>query len=123
VRIGGDPGPRPAGRFPRLDGSSSSGRSAVITGLTLLLIVDVRGTAFYTAWTLIGLALVSEGRRNDGCTCGAYAAAAARDALPERAFGVHDGGAVGVEAPSSRGARPAGLKAARLCAGGRSSGG
>ena len=28
----------------------------------------------------------------------------ARDALPERAFGVHDGGAVGVEAPSSRGA-------------------
>ena len=47
----------------------------------------------------------------------------ARDALPERAFGVHDGGAVGVEAPSSRGARPAGLKRVRLCAGGRSSGG
>jgi hypothetical protein len=63
------------------------------------------------------------GRRNDGCTCGAYAAAAARDALPERAFGVHDGGAVGVEAPSSRGARPAGLKRVRLCAGGRSRGG
>jgi hypothetical protein len=46
--MGGDPGPRPAARFPRLDGSSSSGRSAVITGLTLLLIVDVRGAAFYT---------------------------------------------------------------------------
>jgi hypothetical protein len=59
--MGGDPGPRPAARFPRLDGSSSSGRSAVITELTLLLIVDVRGAAFYTAWTLIGLALVSEG--------------------------------------------------------------
>jgi hypothetical protein len=34
---------------------------AVITGLTLLLIVDVRGVAFYIAWALIGLALVSEG--------------------------------------------------------------
>jgi hypothetical protein len=33
----------------------------VITGLTLLLIVDVRGVAFYVAWTLIVLALVSEG--------------------------------------------------------------
>ena len=59
--MGGDPGPRLAARFARLDGSSSSGRSAVITGLTLLLIVDVRGAAFYTAWTLLGLALVSEG--------------------------------------------------------------
>lgn len=34
---------------------------AVITGLTMLLVVDVRGAAFYVAWTLIGLALVSEG--------------------------------------------------------------
>jgi hypothetical protein len=33
---------------------------AVITGLTLLLIVDVRGVAFYIAWSLIVLALVSE---------------------------------------------------------------
>jgi hypothetical protein len=33
----------------------------VITGLTLLLIVDVRGVAFYFAWTLIVVALVSEG--------------------------------------------------------------
>ena len=34
---------------------------AVITGLTLLLIVDVRGVIFYIAWSLIVLALVSEG--------------------------------------------------------------
>jgi hypothetical protein len=34
--------------------------AAVITGLTLLLIVDVHGAAFYVAWTLIVLALVSE---------------------------------------------------------------
>ena len=33
---------------------------AVITGLTLLLIVDVHGVAFYVAWGLIGLALLSE---------------------------------------------------------------
>jgi hypothetical protein len=33
---------------------------AVITGLTLLLIVDVHGAAFYVAWALIVLALVSE---------------------------------------------------------------
>lgn len=34
---------------------------AVVTGLTLLLIVDVHGVAFYIAWSLIVLALVSEG--------------------------------------------------------------
>ena len=34
--------------------------TAVISGLTLLLIVDVRGVAFYLAWSLIVLALVSE---------------------------------------------------------------
>jgi hypothetical protein len=33
----------------------------VVTGLTLLLIVDVRGVVFYLAWSLIVLALVSEG--------------------------------------------------------------
>lgn len=33
----------------------------VITGLTLLLIVDVHGVAFYLAWALIGLSLISEG--------------------------------------------------------------
>jgi hypothetical protein len=34
--------------------------AAVIAGLTLLLIVDVRGPSFYLAWTLIVLALASE---------------------------------------------------------------
>jgi hypothetical protein len=34
--------------------------SAVVTGLVLLLIVDVHGVAFYLAWGLIGLSLVSE---------------------------------------------------------------
>jgi hypothetical protein len=33
---------------------------AVVTGLTLLLIVDVHGVAFYLAWSLIGLALITE---------------------------------------------------------------
>jgi hypothetical protein len=33
---------------------------AVVTGLVLLLIVDVHGVAFYMAWGLIGLSLVSE---------------------------------------------------------------
>jgi hypothetical protein len=35
--------------------------AAVITGLVLLLLVDVHGVAFYIAWSLIVLALVSEG--------------------------------------------------------------
>jgi hypothetical protein len=35
--------------------------AAVITGLTMLLIVDVRGAAFYVAWALIVLALATEG--------------------------------------------------------------
>jgi hypothetical protein len=34
--------------------------AAVVTGLTLLLIVDVHGAAFYIAWALIVLALVTE---------------------------------------------------------------
>jgi hypothetical protein len=34
---------------------------AIIAGLTLLLLVDVHGVVFYVAWTLIVLALVSEG--------------------------------------------------------------
>jgi hypothetical protein len=33
----------------------------VITGLTLLLIVDVHGVTFYVAWGLIVLALAGEG--------------------------------------------------------------
>jgi hypothetical protein len=32
----------------------------IVTGLTLLIIVDVHGVAFYLAWALIGLALLSE---------------------------------------------------------------
>jgi hypothetical protein len=34
--------------------------AGVSAGLALLLIVDVHGVAFYAAWSLIGLALVSE---------------------------------------------------------------
>jgi hypothetical protein len=34
--------------------------AAVSCGLALLLIVDVHGAAFYLAWSLIGLALISE---------------------------------------------------------------
>ena len=33
---------------------------AMVVGLTLLVIVDVHGVAFYIAWGLIGLALVTE---------------------------------------------------------------
>ena len=33
---------------------------AIITGLTLLVIVDVHGPIFYFAWGLIGFALVTE---------------------------------------------------------------
>ena len=36
-------------------------RRRVVTGLTLLLIADVHGVAFYVAWSLIVLALASEG--------------------------------------------------------------
>jgi hypothetical protein len=35
--------------------------AAIVTGLTLLLVVDVKGVVFYFAWGLIGLALISEG--------------------------------------------------------------
>ena len=34
--------------------------AAVITGLTLLLVADAHGVAFYVAWSLIVLALASE---------------------------------------------------------------
>ena len=33
---------------------------AIVTGLTLLVIVDVHGAVFYVAWGLIGFALVTE---------------------------------------------------------------
>jgi hypothetical protein len=32
----------------------------IVVGLTLLLVVDVRGVAFYIAWGLIAVALLSE---------------------------------------------------------------
>jgi hypothetical protein len=35
--------------------------SAVIAGLTLLLVVDVHGLVFFLAWGLIVLALLTEG--------------------------------------------------------------
>jgi hypothetical protein len=38
---------------------------AVVSGLVLLLIVDVRGVALYLAWGLIGLALLSEAAATD----------------------------------------------------------
>jgi hypothetical protein len=34
---------------------------AIIVGLTMLLVVNVRGVAFYVAWSLIVLAFLSEG--------------------------------------------------------------
>jgi hypothetical protein len=33
---------------------------AIIVGLTMLLVVNVRGAAFYVAWSLIGVAFLSE---------------------------------------------------------------
>jgi len=33
---------------------------AIVVGLTMLLVVNVRGVAFYVAWALIGLAFLSE---------------------------------------------------------------
>jgi hypothetical protein len=33
---------------------------AIVAGLTMLLVVDVRGVAFYLAWGLIVLAFLSE---------------------------------------------------------------
>ena len=34
---------------------------AIIVGSTMLLVVNVRGVAFYVAWSLIVLAFLSEG--------------------------------------------------------------
>lgn len=55
--MGSRPGRRPPVAVPR---QVAVRAVAVIVGLTLLLIVDVRGVAFYIAWALIGLALLSE---------------------------------------------------------------
>jgi hypothetical protein len=56
-------GPEPhssRGPPPRLPWQFAIRAVAVITGLTLLAIVDVHGAAFYFAWGLIGLALLTE---------------------------------------------------------------
>ena len=52
---------RPTGRPPPgLPWQFAFRAVLVVAGLTLLLVVDVRGVAFYFAWALIGLALASE---------------------------------------------------------------
>jgi hypothetical protein len=53
-------GPRPSRGPPPVPWQFAMRGCAVVTGLVLLLIVDVRGVAFYLAWGLIGLALLSE---------------------------------------------------------------
>ena len=45
----------------RLPWQFAARATAVVVGLTLLLVVDVRGLVFYLAWGLIVLALVTEG--------------------------------------------------------------
>ena len=52
ARLSGGPGPPPWQFLVRA--------VAVVVGLILLLVVDVRGVVFYVAWSLIGLALISE---------------------------------------------------------------
>jgi hypothetical protein len=60
MAVGADPGPRgPPAASPPWQFLVRA--VAVVTGLTLLLIVDVHGVAFYVAWSLIILALISEG--------------------------------------------------------------
>ena len=51
---GGDSGP------PRVPWQFLVRAAAISCGLGLLLIVNVHGASFYVAWSLIGLALVSE---------------------------------------------------------------
>jgi hypothetical protein len=58
--VGGDR-PAPGARSPAPPWQFFVRAVAVVTGLTLLLIVDVKGAAFYVAWGLIVFALVSEG--------------------------------------------------------------
>ena len=52
--------PRTGSRPPPVPWQFAIRALAVVTGLTLLLLVDVRGVAFYVAWALIGLALATE---------------------------------------------------------------
>src|SRR6185312_14556859 len=58
VSTAGGPRPRPSSAPPW---QFLVRAVAVVTGLTMLLIVDVRGVAFYFAWALIVLALATEG--------------------------------------------------------------
>jgi hypothetical protein len=53
-------GRSPPGPSPAVPWQFAIRAVAVVTGLTLLLIVDVHGVAFYIAWALIGLALITE---------------------------------------------------------------
>ena len=53
-------GPPPGRLPPSLPWQFLVRAALVITGLTLLLIADVRGVMFYLAWSMIVLALVSE---------------------------------------------------------------
>jgi hypothetical protein len=56
-----EPEPRPPRGPPQVVPWQVGVRAvAVVTGLTLLLIVDVHGVAFFVAWGLLGLALVTE---------------------------------------------------------------
>jgi hypothetical protein len=59
VSVGTEPRP-PHGPPPAVPWQVGVRAVAVVTGLALLVIVDVRGVAFYVAWGLIGLALVTE---------------------------------------------------------------
>jgi hypothetical protein len=58
VRSAGGPRPRPLSAPPW---QFLVRAAAVIAGLTMLLVVDVRGVVFYFAWALIVLALATEG--------------------------------------------------------------
>ena len=55
---GGRPRPRPSSAPPW---QFLVRAAMVITGLVLLLVVDVHGVVFYVAWALIVLALTTEG--------------------------------------------------------------
>jgi hypothetical protein len=58
VRSAGGPRPRPSSAPPW---QFLARAAAVVAGLTMLLVVDVRGVVFYFAWALIVLALATEG--------------------------------------------------------------
>jgi len=60
VELGGDRRPRD-GPVALLPWQFLVRALAVVTGLTLLLLVDIHGTTFYVAWALIVLALIGEG--------------------------------------------------------------